>query len=771
MYIRWDPREDNPKKRRSRIKTFAKKNVKPRVLKKKTYKRKLREGRKFIIGDHKRIYVSRYYKGEKFYLYRNKGAYTYYYTRGKFRGFLKKEKKYLRKVMRKKGSPYKYTRRRNIEAFGKTRKKTSSIKKYIRIPTKNLLPIKVKNMLKKTTLTQRLHWRNFGYRRLFKIRKTRSFKKKQFKPLVKKLRERIKSNASIKKQKRIEKISDKKFNYRNFTSTRGFIITATLTKQNLLGDVKNIKLKLKRVPVFRKRKNRRVNLGWKPIIVEGWKRIAISPKTKKNLAASNYKPMIRKPHLFTLLESIKNRSKDYERYRYWQDIDETDLEVGEYSCLPQMLGHNLNVPFDDYMLNKLDHPVIVDVNGRKTENKLIKIQNIKNRFTGRLNRLRKGIRKKLIIKLRRKPQIINPSAGERRFLIKNLRPKVKNSIKPKKVLRNRIKRFVKKLNKLKTPAIKKKIRKILLVKKYPFLRRGLKIAGPGIKKLMRTRKRKVVKNLKILFKRFLKYIKLLNRRKKLLRKLGNRRTKKRRQRFMNTLVTPLILVPFAIACKMEIGEKIINNNQNQKMKYYLMGIRNTFAIYNLTIIILALRMTLMNLVSRMLIKVRTIINYAGNSNLSDLPFRALEQYPRREFLITWRKWTGGLLTNFKRISKRIISRIHNQKFSNITKQINVHYPKNIPQFPGYMLAASNHHWALNESKNVRIKTTQLVEMSHLGDFADINLPFNRTYFSLKSLTFLIQETSAYVKTLRPIYKINGIKILVKKKQHANIHIR
>lgn len=310
----------------------------------------------------------------------------------------------------------------------------------------------------------------------------------------------------------------------------------------------------------------------------------------------------------------------------------------------------------------------------------------------------------------------------------------RRTINKLKVIKNALKGYFKNYNKIPTK------KNSLFYNKELFLKKIKEVVPKPRKK----------NKAKIRFSRFLRFIRVRNRHYTLRRKRSNTKMQRRIKRFRDYVVTPLILTPFLMSCKFEMGEKMIRHDQNLRIKDYMIYRRKKFAVYNFVFIAYGLRLTLTSILSRMLVKVRTIINYAGNDKVDKLYYKPIERFGQRNFLITWKKWTGGLLTNFKRISKRILLRMQNKNTGFDKRPIFVHYPESVPRIPGFMVAASNNHWVLNESKKTRIKSTQLIESSHLGYFGDISLAFNTSYFSLRSLTVLFVETICFSNTLNTL---------------------
>lgn len=712
MYKRWDPREPQPKIKRQNTKTSGKKPLRRKVVKK-TFKQLMREGRKFIFGDFKRIYTAKYYKREKFFLFKQSGAYTYYFTREKFRRFLKTDRKYLRRFVRKRSSPYKRRRKQAIRKFAKNKRKKYRIRKLPSLKTKTLLPINIPKL--KITGLARIQWRNYGYKRVRKKKKLKALRINALK--------RLKRNHVIRNTKRIIKSAANNEYYDSTPNSSKFIINTLLSKQKLIKYVKKWKFDFKFVSFLKK------NASGK--LVKRWKRVILLPKTEKKLMYLGSKHTPSKKYILALLYNVKSKLKQFYRE------EKIKLHQLPYPTTPKSKIFFQILPQKPIVYNK-----------QYRNNALRQIHHVTNNFLSGLKRITHKINKNKIKKHNANNRIVDMAKKLKLTPFHHKDLFYRKLAITGTVIDTDIIEFIDMDDDMvdKTTNLVEQLRLLNT-------RNKTKIFEDHIKKSDKSRKpqkRKILKRSKRIFNRFLQYIRTRNNKYKLLFKLRSKFMTKCRKRFIDKLLEPLLLVPFAMSCKMEVGEKIVINNQNQTMKYYLMGIRNNFAVYNLTFIMFGLRLTLMSMVARMLVKVRTIINYAGNTNLSNISYKPLEEFPRNQFLITWRKWTGGILTNFKRISKRIISRIHNTRRDSRNNQINVHYPKNIPKFPGYMLNTTNHHWALNESKNVRLKNTQLVEISHLGDFGDINLPFNTTYFSLRALTALLQETASYVKTLKKL---------------------
>lgn len=687
---------------------------------------------KVIIGKNKRIYHRRQYKREQFFVYKNFGVYSQKRVGLHFLRFLKKGRKYLRKKMRKKKSSLYNLYRKRYKRFSLRYKKGKShIIKKLSIATRKLLPF----ANRKYTLPeqqQRVKWRAFGYRKL-SVKKFKKIVKKVIK--LRKVQETKKLNENT---RRINK-AKKRILFKNSAKGKSIlfktrnILTIRLKKYIYRDNIKQQKNQKE----IEKKKNAK-NLKR---FIKFLKGKNFNKSTRKRII-KKYKIAKKRRERQFLVENRKEKKHGL--------IDKKELIINHKNQLTN-LKNNKNIVSSKYLLAIL----------RRKKQKVLQLNLRYTKFKWYLRKYKKNHYYRL--------------SGQRVLFNRTIRNK--NTVNKIKEIESIVKEYIN-LNKTKNSKMYKVLKKLKrntlfnipekknylnsLIPKLPHLYYIFEIcafkhernqkAKPKVSKIIPIilKPKKKINKIKKTFKKFFAFIKARNRKYKLRLKRGAKIAQKRTKKFNNHVLTPLILIPFLMSCKFETGEKIIKKHQNQKLKGYLIATRKDFAIYNVVTILLNLRITLKTMISRMLVKVRTIINYAGNKKIGNMDYKPIEQFPRKEFLVTWKTWTGGTLTNFKRISKRIISRIKNKKYSPITKPIYIHYPKNIPKIPGFMLSASNNHWALNESKKVRVKSTQLIENSHLGYLGDINLPINTTYFSLRALTTLFVETAAYVNTFRKL---------------------
>lgn len=263
---------------------------------------------------------------------------------------------------------------------------------------------------------------------------------------------------------------------------------------------------------------------------------------------------------------------------------------------------------------------------------------------------------------------------------------------------------------------------------------------------------------------FLKNVKNCQKRWKNLFKSFSQKGKIKKKFIEDRVVLPLVVISFCLIGNFLVGKKIRNNRQNQMVKPTIIGLRGRFPIYEPQAVLETLRKTCGMLNARLILKKQALINYASKRYQKLIKFRPNYRYLSKEFIVVFGKWVGGLLTNFKNLSRRIVleknikdKEIEKQKDKdndiNITqffkKKIDtVVYPKNQPKFPSFFISTKNNHWPLNESKHVRLKSMQVVQLSHVGSFGDLNLLSNNSPMTTRSLTLLFEELSCYVKHLQ-----------------------
>jgi hypothetical protein len=762
-----------------------------------------------------RVFDRRKYKKQQFFIDKQFGAYSYLNLGSHMLKFLKNEKKYLRKKMRKnKSSLYRLYKviykKRNFNTAIKIKRKLKkiSIKKKLRLGTKILLPLKNKNY-KLPEYRKRTKWRKFARRR-------RSFKKKKLNLL-------IKTRKSLRQQRKINIAHKKRLlsrfrNYSTLSEKTKFMLHAAVKKYSFYAKQKS--------PIRRLRKVRLVAAGiLRQAKVKNNKKFEFGTKRIKKVVISKDDPQWIKKYKLRFNKTIQNKIKPNKKnkfklklktigksrikYNYrllrkkirpkksrkgirrqilrkYQKLSRKIKRVNtkikrllkktrtqkkpkkkkikKYKVKPKKLDKSINGktlkkknPVFDWVLY---HRTRLNKKNKRSKNILrskpkVKPNKYHKRGLFKLNKTRKVIPSKYLLTIldTKKNQFGNQLTTWLRFpyfarfyktriyfnqsqqrVLLYRKQKNRRTITKLKAIKNTLKRYFKNYNK--TPTKKNR----LFSNKGLFLNKIKEVvAKPAKNNKAKSR-----------FSRFLRFIRVTNRHYKLRRKRSNTKMQQRIKRFRDYVVTPLILTPFLMSCKFEMGEKMIRHNQNIRIRDYMIYRRKKFAVYNFVFIAYGLRLTLTSILSRMLVKVRTIINYAGNDNVDKLYYKPMERFGQRNFLITWKKWTGGLLTNFKRISKRILFRMQNKNTGFDKRPIFVHYPESVPRIPGFMVAASNNHWVLNESKKTRIKSTQLIESSHLGYFGDISLAFNTSYFSLRSLTVLFVETNCFANTFKTL---------------------
>lgn len=210
---------------------------------------------------------------------------------------------------------------------------------------------------------------------------------------------------------------------------------------------------------------------------------------------------------------------------------------------------------------------------------------------------------------------------------------------------------------------------------------------------------------------------------------------------INTNITFALI----LASTLDIGEMINPIKKNDAIVNFFYCVRNNHAIYNINKIIYGLRLTITSILTRTQYRKCILINYAQprEHGTAYSEFKDISLFPRKKFLVTWEKWIGGILTNFKRLSTRLVSRMINDKLDGRILDYNIDFPKLVPRLPAFVANLTNSHWALNESKRMRIATTQLIETSHMGYFGDINLAINTHYLGLRAFTRFLLEASSW----------------------------
>lgn len=177
-----------------------------------------------------------------------------------------------------------------------------------------------------------------------------------------------------------------------------------------------------------------------------------------------------------------------------------------------------------------------------------------------------------------------------------------------------------------------------------------------------------------------------------------------------------------------------------------MGRRRKLAIYNIYNILVKLRIVFYQLSERFFYKKASLLNYVSDEKIKKYKFilKRLKNFPKRKFMVSSKKWVGGVLTNFKGIAKRILTRQRNKSPYTKKQKFNVSYPRNVPRLPSMVISMKNCHWTLNETKLLRINSVQFVDTHYLGSFGDTNIGMNLNFYPLLTVTTFFGETAATI---------------------------
>lgn len=215
---------------------------------------------------------------------------------------------------------------------------------------------------------------------------------------------------------------------------------------------------------------------------------------------------------------------------------------------------------------------------------------------------------------------------------------------------------------------------------------------------------------------------------------------------------------FILSSMLDTGEKIKEKKKNDLILNFFFCIRKKHAIYNINKILNGLRLTITAIAKRLEYRKTMLLNFAQPRTHATkyANYNNIALFAKTKYLVTWQKWKGGILTNFKKVSTRLISRMLNDKLKENKVDYHIAFPNDVPRLPAYVVNATDSHWALNESKSMGLATTQLLETSHSGYFGDINIALNTHYFGLRVVTNMLLDAEKHQKDVEKLFNKNKL---------------
>jgi ribosomal protein S2 len=228
----------------------------------------------------------------------------------------------------------------------------------------------------------------------------------------------------------------------------------------------------------------------------------------------------------------------------------------------------------------------------------------------------------------------------------------------------------------------------------------------------------------------------------------------------NTLKEKKLGTEIIASANMHLGSRL-NKVINPNVGSYILAIRVKHVIYNLNVITYCFRHSFKAMALYYMFKRVMLVNLVTYDNklLPHVESHA-KDLAKRQFIITFRNWVGGTITNFKHLYKQIqASHKFRQKTESYLLELLHIRPEldglrinNLPKLPAIYLSLGDCHWGLNEAKSLNLKTIQAFEITHRSFFADTNIPMSLAQPSIKTMLCLIRETITYGKKITKTFQ-------------------